>query len=120
MKFLSFSGRSLPMQLFELAEVEQAIRVSRCQYGMSSCISRNNGRVLILNVGCHHAIEIESPNSSIVASVSLGIFGKPILPDVGLPKVFRLVERKVVQAVSGLSIYKHDRGAVRMTIFRLS
>jgi len=84
------------MQLFELAEIEQTVGLGGSEYGMSSCISGNNGRVLILNVGRHYAIEIQRSNSFIVANESFRILRKHILPDVRFPEVFSLIKWKVI------------------------
>jgi len=79
-EFLS-SGQSVLEALY-LCNCSSLLRSNRRsvsagrKYRMSSCISGNDGRVLILDVGRHHTIEIQRSNSSFVATKSLRVLGK--------------------------------------------
>jgi hypothetical protein len=84
------------MQVVERIDIEQTLRIGRRKSRMSSGISGNDGRVLVLDIGRHHAVEIQRPNSLIVADVSLGILRESVLPDVCFPKMSSLIKRKVI------------------------
>jgi len=84
------------MQVVERIDIEQTLRVGRRESRMSSSISGNDRRVLVLDIGRHHAVEIQRPNSRIVASVALGSRGDRLLPDVCFPKMSSFIKRKVI------------------------
>src|SRR5271154_973018 len=107
--------KTLPMQVFEVTDIEKTLSVFQGQPRMSARITRNNRSVDGLHVESGHAREVKGVGALVICRkgrIFRRVFRPSVLPLTGFIQLVGAVEREVDHAEPSLRIDKHNRGAI--------